>query len=74
MSQKKYASLAELKIELTTDGSIIITSSNIKPEVFIKSMDNWNAEYENTPTIASLIKYYKGVFDVILNDSKKILY
>ena len=74
MSQKKYANLAELKIELATNGDIIITSSNIKPEEFIKAMDNWNAEYENTSTIASLIKYYKEIFDVILNDSKKILY
>jgi len=73
MSQKKYANLAELKIELTTSGNIVITSSNVKPEEFTKAMDNWNAEYENTPTIVSLIKYYKGVFDVILNDSKKIL-
>jgi hypothetical protein len=73
MSQKNHASLAELKIELNTEGNIIITSSNIKPEEFIKAMDNWNAEYENTPTIASLIKYYVGVFDVILKDSKKIL-
>ena len=73
MSQKISANIAELKIELLQDGNILVTSSSINPSEFIKAMDNWNPEYENTPTIASLIKYYKGVFNVILDDSKKIL-
>ena len=65
--------IASFDVKLTSEGLLVIETKLAKGEDFIKVMDKWNSGYENTPVIASMLDYYKGVFDLMLKDSQKMV-
>ena len=68
------STIASFDIKLTTQGLLILETKLAKSEDFIRVMDKWNPEYENTPVIASMLDYYAGVFKLMLKDSQKMMY
>lgn len=74
MSQSiQSTTIASFDVKITTEGLIVIDKSLADADEFESAMDNWNPEYENTPVIASLLKYYKGVFDLMIKDTQKAI-
>ena len=68
------STIASFDVKLTSEGLLVIETKLAKGEDFIKVMDKWNPEYENTPVIASMLDYYAGVFKLIMKDSQKMTY
>ena len=68
------STIASFDVKLTSEGLLVIETKLAKREDFIKVMDKWNPEYENTPVIASMLDYYAGVFKLIMKDSQKMTY
>ena len=70
----KETTLASFEVKITTEGLLILETKLPPTDEFKSAMDKWNPSYENTPVIASLLDYYKGVFNVMSKDSQKIIY
>ena len=68
------STIASFDVKLTSEGLLVIETKLAKGKDFIEVMDKWNPEYENTPVIASMLDYYKGVFDLMLKDSQKMIF
>ena len=69
----KETTLASFEVKITTEGLLILGTKLPPTDEFLDAMDKWNPSYENTPVIASLFDYYKGVFTVMSKDSQKII-
>ena len=69
----KETTLASFEVKITTEGLLILETKLPPTDEFLDAMDKWNSSYENTPVIASLLDYYKGVFTVMSKDSQKII-
>lgn len=72
MSNTPIANLLTLKIDLTTSGNILYTIQNIDEKEFIKKLDSWDPEYENTHVIASIIRQAKENLTRALEDIKVV--
>ena len=66
--------IASFDVKITTQGLLVLETKLAKSEDFVRVMDKWNPEYENTPVIASMLDYYAGVFKLMMKDSQKMTY
>ena len=69
----KETTLASFEVKITTEGLLILETKLPPTDEFLDAMDKWTPSYENTPGIARLLDYYKGVFTVMSKDSQKII-
>ena len=67
------STIASFDVKLTTQGLLVLETKLARTEDFIRVMDKWNPEYENTTVIASMLDYYAGVFKLMLKDSQKMV-
>jgi len=54
--------LASVSLLFRTDGHMECNLETVGVEDFVKQMDDWNPEYENTHTIATFVKMFEDYY------------
>ena len=71
------ALLAQFTVELSQDGKVYLENKSVNPEVFRKTMDEWNQDYEGTLSLTNLLREFKREFEELVNtettNKKKLL-
>ena len=69
----KKANLFSLQISVKEDGRLAFDYDYIKPERFVKKLDDIYPDYENTHVIASAIRYCVGNAEYLSEELRKLL-
>ena len=69
----KKANLFSLNISVMEDGRLAFEYDYIKPEKFVKALDDIYPNYENTHTLASVIKYCVDNSEYVSDEIKKLI-
>ena len=70
---KTRALLAQFSVELSQDGKVYLENKSVNPEVFRKTMDEWNQDYEGTLSLTNLIREFKREFEDLKEKAHKFL-
>lgn len=73
--QKKptRALLAQFTVELSQDGKVYLENKSVNPEIFRKTMDEWNQDYEGTLSLTNLLREFKREFEELVEKSYKFM-
>ncbi len=69
----KKANLFSLQINVREDGRLAFEYDYIKPERFVKTLDDIYPNYENTHTLASVIKYCIDNSEYLSGEIRKLV-
>ena len=67
------ALLAQFTVELSQDGKVYLENKSVNPEVFRKTMDEWNQDYEGTLSLTNLLREFKREFEELVEKSYKFM-
>ena len=67
------ALLAQFTVELSQDGKVYLENKSVNPEVFRKTMDEWNQDYEGTLSLTNLLREFKREFEELVEISYKFM-
>jgi hypothetical protein len=70
---KPKAHLFRLEANLLTNGNVEILYDSVSPEDFERTMNKGMPEYEGSHSVASLIRYLRGVADEAMQKSSSYL-
>ena len=65
--------MAQFTVELSQDGKVYLENKSANPEVFRKTMDEWNQDYEGTLSLTNLLREFKREFEELVEKSYKFM-
>ena len=75
MSTKRDALLYKMSVFLTQDGNVAVDFEGPpSPESIEAAFDEWNADFENTKKIVSLVEYLRDYSDRQYEDLKSFIF
>lgn len=75
MSTKRDALLYKMSVSLTQDGNLAVDFEGPpSPEDIEAAFDEWNADFENTKKIVSLVEYLRDHSDRQYEDLKNFIF
>ena len=74
MSTKRDALLYKMSVSLTQDGNVAVDFEGPpSPESIEAAFDEWNADFENTKKIVSLVEYLRDYSDKQYEDLRSFI-
>ena len=70
---KNRALLAQFNVELSQDGKVYLENKSVNPEVFRKTMDEWNQDYEGTLSLTNLLREIRREFEELTEKSNRFV-
>tara|TARA_B100000530_G_scaffold323356_1_gene259137 strand:+ start:291 stop:521 length:231 start_codon:yes stop_codon:yes gene_type:complete len=70
---KNRALLAQFTVELSQDGKVYLENKSVNPEVFRKTMDEWNQDYEGTLSLTNLLREIRREFEELTEKSNRFV-
>ena len=70
---KNRALLAKFTVELSQDGKVYLENKSVNPEVFRKTMDEWNQDYEGTLSLTNLLREIRREFEELTEKSNRFV-
>ena len=70
---KNRALLAQFTVELSQDGKVYLENKSVNPEVFRKTMDEWNQDYEGTLSLTNLLREIRREFEELTEKSNRLV-
>ena len=64
--------LAQFTVELSQDGNLYLENKSVNPEVFRKTMDEWNQDYEGTLSLTHLLRDIRREFEELKSKIRMI--
>ena len=70
---KNRALLAQFTVDLSQDGKVYLENKSVNPEVFRKTMDEWNQDYEGTLSLTNLLREIRREFEELTEKSNRFV-
>ena len=70
---KNRALLAQFTVELSQDGKVYLENKSVNPEVFRKTIDEWNQDYEGTLSLTNLLREIRREFEELTEKSNRFV-